>query len=130
MPKEVRVFCPLGLLAASLVLDAASRATGSTHLATASYLMLSAGVAGTLLSLLLTPLCRIGVWRGTGNVMVSVLYIWSWFLRREDQAPSGDAIMLSVLGFTLAVVTGWLCGELAFRYRIRERTSQQPAHLL
>ena len=126
MPRELRAFCPLGLLTVSLAFDFAFLATGFLDFGIASYWMLSAGILIALLSLILTPLTRLGLWRGAGKVLVTSFFIWSWFLRDETHEPGGDAIMLSVLGVTLAVVSGWLCGELAFRQRIRVG---QRAHL-
>jgi len=44
------------------------------------------------------------------------LFAASWFLRRDDPGnPEGAAITLSVLAVLLALVTGWLGGELVDR---------------
>ena len=125
-PYQIFIVFPLGLLTASLAFDFAYLGTGSFSFATASYWTLSAGIMGVLLTAVFgwlgclriphhTRIKSIGLWPGVGNSMVALLFIWSWFIRREDQPPPGDAITLSVLAVVLALVTGWLDGELAIR---------------
>ena len=59
---------------------------------------------------------RIGLWHGVGNVVVLVLFVVSWFLRRDPPDEPGIlAFVLSLTGVALAVVTGWLGGELVDR---------------
>ena len=58
----------------------------------------------------------IGLRHGVGNVVVVTLFSASWLLRwREPRRPTTGAIVLSVLGVSLAGVTGWLGGELVER---------------
>jgi hypothetical protein len=61
----------------------------------------------------------IGAWHGGGNVVVVVLFIVSWLLRREatgpEYRPNGLPFVLEVVGVLLALVTGWLGGELVKR---------------
>jgi len=59
---------------------------------------------------------RIGLWHGLRNVVVVALFIASWALRRANpSAPSGKALVFSFLGLGLALITGWLGGELVDR---------------
>jgi uncharacterized membrane protein len=59
---------------------------------------------------------RIGQWHAIGNVIVVVLFAASWWLRRIDPAtPSTPAFILGLIGLGLALVTGWLGGELVDR---------------
>jgi uncharacterized membrane protein len=58
----------------------------------------------------------IGLYHGVGNIVVLVLFAVSWFLRRESpDEPGTVAFVLSLIGVALAVVTGWLGGELVDR---------------
>jgi uncharacterized membrane protein len=59
---------------------------------------------------------RIGLLHGGGNVVVLLLFALSWFLRRDlPSAPGGLEVGLSVIAVLLALVTGWLGGELVNR---------------
>ena len=50
------------------------------------------------------------------NVVVLLLFVLSWFSRRDlPTAPSGLEIALSAAAVALALVTGWLGGELVDR---------------
>src|SRR5205823_9624826 len=58
----------------------------------------------------------IGLWHGAGNVVVVLLFAGSWFLRRgTPNSPGTPALVLSFAGVALALVTGWLGGELVDR---------------
>jgi uncharacterized membrane protein len=58
----------------------------------------------------------IGFWHGLGNAVVMLLFIGSWWLRRDlPREPELMAIIFSLLGVSLAMVTGWLGGELVDR---------------
>jgi uncharacterized membrane protein len=52
-------------------------------------------------------------------VVVVLLFIVSWYLRRgAPQAPETTPIVLSFVAVALAVVTGWLGGELVDRLAV------------
>jgi uncharacterized membrane protein len=62
---------------------------------------------------------RIGAWHGSGNLIVVVLYATSWWLRRADPPnPMMLAYVLSFGGGCIALVTGWLGGELVDRLAV------------
>jgi uncharacterized membrane protein len=63
---------------------------------------------------------RIGLLHGVGNVVVVGLFFGSWFLRRGDNTgtPAMVAIILSAIAVGIALVTGWLGGELVDRLGI------------
>jgi uncharacterized membrane protein len=119
---------PLGLLATSLIFDLIYLGNKNGRLADASFWMISAGIIGGLMAAVFglidwiaipagTRAKAIGLWHGVGNVLVVVLFIVSWSMRYNGPttAPGGWAIVLSVLGLLLAVVTGWMGGELVDR---------------
>jgi uncharacterized membrane protein len=121
---------PLGLLATSLIFDIFSLATGEGRWSAVSEYMIAAGVVGGLLAAIFglidwlaipngTRAKAIGLWHGLGNVVVVLLFLINWFLRLPAPAtPPAAAIVLSFLAIGLALVTGWLGGELVGRLGI------------
>src|SRR5262249_29424039 len=58
----------------------------------------------------------IGSLHGGGNLLMVLLFIVSWLLRRANPTDPGAAEMAwSWIGFALSMVTGWLGGELVER---------------
>jgi uncharacterized membrane protein len=118
---------PLGLLATSFIFDIIRMASDSPSLGPVSFYMIAAGVIGGLVAAVFglvdwlaiprdTRAWRIGLLHGIGNVVVVGLFIISWFLRRPDPAHAGaGAFVLSLIAVLLALVTGWLGGELVDR---------------
>jgi uncharacterized membrane protein len=118
---------PLGLLGMSLLFDILHLATGGEHWALVSYYMIAAGILSGLLAAPFglidwlglpggTRAKRIGLLHGGGNVVVLLLFTLSWFLRRDlPTAPGGLEVGLSVIAVLLALVSGWLGGELVNR---------------
>jgi uncharacterized membrane protein len=59
---------------------------------------------------------RIGLWHGVGNVVVLLLFILSWVLRRDTpETPPTGAIVSGLTAVIIALVTAWLGGELVDR---------------
>lgn len=124
---QMLIVFPLGLLGTSLVFDIAHLATGNTRWADVSFWMITAGIIGGLVAAapgLIDYLAipsgtrakSIGLMHGVGNVIVLLLFVISWVIRRPDPgAPGVAAIVLSFFGVGLALVTGWLGGELVDR---------------
>jgi uncharacterized membrane protein len=124
---QMLIVFPLGLLGASVVFDVLAIVTRSAGLADASYYMIAAGVISGLIAAPFglidwlgipraTRAKTVGAIHGLGNVAVVLLFAASWLLRGVDPlAPSGMALGLSIAGFLLALVTGWLGGELVDR---------------
>jgi uncharacterized membrane protein len=118
---------PLGLLATAVAFDIVGLAGGDVEWFRISFWMIAAGVIGGLLSAVFglvdrmaiptgTRAKRIGLWHGGGNVVVTVLFIISWFLRRPaPETPPMAAFVLGFIAVALALVTGWLGGELVDR---------------
>jgi uncharacterized membrane protein len=58
-------------------------------------------------------------WHAIGNVVVLALFAGSWYLRRGTMnTPPNPAVILGVAGLGLALVTGWLGGELVDRLAV------------
>src|SRR5579862_3798116 len=119
---------PLGLLAASLGFDIGYLRTGNSEFTIVSYWMISAGIIGGLLSAIFgavdwwaipfnTRAKAVGLWHGIGNVIVVLLFVGSWILRYRipGYLPPNLAVVLSCIGVGLALITGWLGGELVGR---------------
>ena len=115
---------PLGLLGGAVLFDIVAIVISSPGLLQASYYMIAAGVISGLVAAPFglvdwlgipsgTRAKFIGAVHGLGNVVVLVLFAASWLLRRPDAVgPSGSALGFSGAGLLLALVTGWLGGEL------------------
>jgi uncharacterized membrane protein len=118
---------PLGLLATAVAFDIVGLASGDPSWFGISFWMIAAGIIGGLLAAVFglidwwaipsgTRAKAIGLWHGVGNVVVVLLYIVSWFMRKPaPTAPGTTALVLSFLAVALALVTGWLGGELVDR---------------
>ena len=118
---------PLGLLATSLIFDFVYLATDNTRWADISFWMIASGIVGGLLAAVFglvdwlaipsnTRAKRIGAMHGIGNVIVVGLFAASWLWRYDvPMVPEPGAIVLSALAVALALVTGWLGGELVDR---------------
>ncbi len=119
---------PLGLLATAVVFDVLRLLTDDGGFATASFYMIGAGIVTGLLAAVFglvdylgiprgTRAQRVGAAHGAGNVVVVALFAVSWGLRHGESGhvPSTAAFLLGVLAAVIAMVTGWLGGELVDR---------------
>ena len=114
---------PIGLLATSVIFDTLYSIIRRPVLAFVSYYMIVSGVVGGLLAAIFglmdwLPLPRnsrakrIGAWHGLGNFAIVVLFAVTAWLRRGNAnlAPNGLAMLLSLAGFGLALITSWIGG--------------------
>ncbi len=119
---------PLGLLSVAVIFDLIFMGTKNTTFPVVSYWMITAGLIGGLLAALVgftewlaipndSRAKTIGLYHRLGNLVIVLLFAGSWWLRTGDpnHVPSTVAFTLSLLGFGLALVTGWLGGELVYR---------------
>ncbi len=121
------VVFPLGLFATSLVFDIIRAAGGGAGFTRAAFYMIAAGVIGGLAAAVFgfvdwlaipggTRARRIGAFHGVGNVIVTGLFIISWAVRsRDPDSFRAGAFILSLIAVLIALVTGWLGGELVDR---------------
>lgn len=124
---QMLIVFPLGLLATSFFFDLAFLFLHKSELATASFWMILAGILGGLLAAVFglidwlaipaaTRAKAVGMWHGGGNVIVIGLFAASWFLRKPNAPdPPTVSIVLSGIGVAIALMTGWMGGELVDR---------------
>jgi len=123
----IMIVFPLGLLATAVIFDLIWFATGSARWAEVSFWMIAAGLVGGVVAAVFglidyvaipagTRAKAIGMWHGVGNVLVMVLFFFSWFLRRPNPGNPGlTPIVIALLAAGVALLTGWLGGELVER---------------
>ena len=121
---------PFGLLVTAVIFDVLYLLTDSGELATVAYWMIAAGIVGGIAAAPFglidwmhiqkgTMARRVGALHGSGNVVMLVVFAASWLARRDaPEAPDGVALALSFTGLALAIVTGWLGGELVDRHAV------------
>lgn len=129
---------PVGLLVTAVVFDVIHLATKGTTWALVSYYMIAAGIVGGLTAAVFgfidylaipagTRAKAVGRTHGIGNVIVVVLFLLSWWMRRRaPESPTSNALVFSFLGVALASVTAWLGGELVERLGV---AVDEGAHL-
>ncbi|MCA1632706.1 MAG: DUF2231 domain-containing protein [Acidobacteria bacterium] len=118
---------PFGLLATAVIFDIIFLVWGNTAMATVAHYMIVAGIIGGIVAAPFgtidylaiprgTRAKSVGLLHGVGNLFVLLLFIGSWWLRRDaPERPETVALVLSFAGFALAGLTGWLGGELVDR---------------
>jgi uncharacterized membrane protein len=118
---------PLGLLATAVIFDVAYLVTNKAMWTTVACYLIGAGVVGGLTAAVFglidysaipasTRARRVGRMHGIGNVVVVLLFGYSWWARHDaPQSPSDIALACSFAGIALAAVTAWLGGELVER---------------
>ena len=118
---------PLGLLGMAVIFDIIQMITGNGYWSEIAFWMIAAGVLSGVVAAPFgaidwlaipsdTRASRVGFLHGVGNVVVLVLFAASWWMRRDVPATPGTlAMALSFVALALALVTGWLGGELVDR---------------
>jgi uncharacterized membrane protein len=127
---QMLVVFPLGLLTTAVIFDLLAWRTGEPHWLTSGYYMIGAGLIGGaaaavfgLLDWLAIPTNTraksLGLTHGLGNVIVLLLFLVSFLLRRPDPiSPGVFAHICSYAGGLIALFTGWMGGELVTRLGI------------
>jgi uncharacterized membrane protein len=127
---QMLIVFPLGLLATALLFDLATLITGNGYWSSIAFWMIAAGVLTGLAAAPFglvdwlaipsgTRAKRIGAMHGVGNVIVLLLYAFSWLIRFDNPSAPGDlAFVPSFAGGGLALITGWLGGELVDRLSV------------
>lgn len=129
---------PLGLLATAVAFDIVGLVKAENSWFGISYWMIAAGIIGGLVSAVFglidwieipagTRAKTIGLLHGGTNVVVVLLFIGSWFVRgAATNPPSAVALTLSFIAVLLALVGGWLGGELVERLSIGVHAGAHP----
>jgi uncharacterized membrane protein len=126
----ILIVFPLGLLATAVVFDAIYLIRGNPTMATVAFYMIAAGIIGGAISAPFgwidwfaipsgTRAKSVGLTHGLGNILVLVIFFASGWLRSD--APERPELLASILSFAgagLALVTGWLGGELVERLSV------------
>lgn len=124
---QMLIVFPLGLLGTSIAFDIAHLVSGNGYWAEIAYWLIVSGLIGGVLAAPFgtidwmkipdaTRAKRVGALHGLGNVVVVLLFLGSWLLRRDTPAqPETLALLLSFAGVGLSLVTAWLGGELVDR---------------
>ena len=124
---QMLIVLPLGLLSGAVIFDVIGLIEDGPQWATVSYWLIAAGVVAGLIAAVFglldwtkipagTRAHRVGAVHGVGNVVVVALFAVSWLMRGDGTGdPSFLASALSFAGGGLAMVTGWLGGELVGR---------------
>ena len=127
---QMLIVFPLGLLATAVIFDFIFLAGGGETMAVVAYWMIVAGIIGGLIAVPFgwidwfaiprgTRAKSVGLWHGAGNIVVLVLFALSLWLRSEvPERPEALAFVLSFGGAGLALLTGWMGGELVDRLGI------------
>ncbi len=119
---------PLGLLIMSAIFDILHYLTGNAIFSTVAYYDIAAGVIGGLIAAVFglldwlaiphgTRAKSIGATHGIGNVMVVLLFAFSWLIRNGNSGHQPDiwAFIMSLLAIVIGTGTAWLGGELVYR---------------
>lgn len=125
---QMLIAFPLGLLVTAIVFDALHLAMRGPTFALVSYWLIAAGIISGIAAAVFglidwlgipggTRAYRVGAWHGLGNVVLLLLYAASWIVRANGDpgTPSGWAMLLSLVGAGVGLVTSWLGGELVDR---------------
>ena len=131
---QMLIVFPLGLLGASVVFDVLFLVTERATLADAAFWMIVAGLVGGLIAAPFglidwlaipsgTRAKRVGLYHAITNLGVMLLFLISALVRGNAHAvgtpsvhePGPAAVILSLMGVGLALIGGWLGGELVDR---------------
>ena len=135
---QMVIALPLGLLATAATFDAISAARDNRKLARAGHYMQTAGLLTALGAAVpgamdwwdipqSTRAKNIGLLHGIGNLVVTGLFAGSWLVRRRRPSRvTGAGLALSTSGALLALVTGWLGGELVDQLGIGVHEDAHP----
>jgi uncharacterized membrane protein len=127
---QMLVVFPFGLLATAVALDLVALLLGQPYWSEMAFWLMAFGVVTGLIAAPFgfidwlgipsrTRAKRIGAIHGLGNVFVVLLFAGSWLMRREaPAAPEPTALALSFVAGGMALITGWLGGELVDRLSV------------
>lgn len=124
---QMLIVFPLGLLSTAVIFDIIGFIVAGTQWAVISFWLITVGVISGLVAAVFgladwtaipagTRAKRVATLHGLGNVLVVGLFFVSWLLRiHPGHQPGVLAYTCSFVGVGLALITGWLGGELVVR---------------
>jgi uncharacterized membrane protein len=125
---QMLIVFPLGLLATAVIFDIIGFIISGTQWVEISFWLITLGIISGLVAAVFgladwtiipagTRAKRVGTLHGLGNVVVVGLFAVSWILRllQPGHQPGVVAFICSFAGAGLALITGWLGGELVAR---------------
>jgi uncharacterized membrane protein len=142
----ILVTVPIGAWVASFVFDLASRLSEEpTVFAKGAFWLIGLGLVGAAAAAMLgfldlfaiptgTRAFRTGLLHMSLNLVVVAIYVGAFLLRRGRlEQPGGvpvGLIVVSAVALGLLSVSGWLGGQLAYRYgvRVADETAQAEAY--
>jgi uncharacterized membrane protein len=142
----ILVTVPIGAWVASFVFDLASHLSGEpTVFAKGAFWLIGLGLLGAAAAALLgfldlfaiptgTRAFRTGLLHMTLNLVVVAFYVGAFLLRRgqleQTHGVAVGLIILSAVALGVLTVSGWLGGQLAYRYgvRVAEESTQAEAY--
>ncbi len=134
----ILIVFPVGLLSTSVIFDILFLYFRNDTFPVVSYWMIAAGLAGGVAAASTgwidwvgipagTRAKRVGLTHGIVNACVLLVFAASLYLRHSiDAVPGTLALAFSFAGFGLALVGGWLGGELVERLAIAVHTGANP----
>jgi uncharacterized membrane protein len=126
----VLIVFPLGLLGGSVAFDVVRIVTHGGEWANIAFWMIAAGLIGGVLAAVFglidwlalpshTRAKSVGLLHAIVNVLALALFFVSWLMRLDARSTGVDQgltpFVVSLVGLLLAVVAGWLGGELVER---------------
>jgi uncharacterized membrane protein len=127
---QILIVFPLGLLSTAVIFDLVQMALHSATMAMVTYWVMAAGIIGGLVAAPFGTIDWLAIPRGTraasiglshGVIMFTVvlLFIASFALRfNTPETPPALATWIAVGGGVLALIGGWLGGELVTRLSV------------
>jgi uncharacterized membrane protein len=124
----ILIVFPLGLFITAVICDVIYLINDVSFFPIVAYYNIAGGIIGGLLAAVFgfrdwlaippgTRAKRLGLFHGLGNVVLVVLFLISWLIRRGDPGfvPSVPALICSFAAILLGTLTAWLGGELVYR---------------
>ncbi len=129
----ILVTIPIGAWVASLIFDLAAIFGSSVEAFTRGAVwLIGIGIVGAILAAILglldfsnlragTRAHRVGLMHLTINSIVLVLFIAGFLVRRgsDYSQVSGTGVVISIVALAMLGVSGWLGGNLAYKYGVR-----------
>jgi uncharacterized membrane protein len=121
------VVLPLGLWITALVFDVIHAFTGHAAMRMAAFWNIGAGVVGALIAAIPGFVDWLGMTGRAGriatyhmllNLAAVAIFAVNWYLRTRLPGNSPWPLVLSVVGVVGVAISGWLGGDLVYRYRV------------